>query len=232
VTGVSRGSRLIGSTSPSPTFVLVFVALAAALNLVGGYAAGLVRLPIFLDTIGTAIAAIVLGPWWGALAGTLGNGAGSLAYGPTNIPFALVNVAVALVWGYGVRSLGLGRTPVRYFALNLLVVLVAACVATPIVLVLFGGATGHPSDVFTAALSRLGPQGAVFGDNLVVGLVDKVLTGYVALAMVQALPPHLLAGVELPTSGGGRWVAVATLGIGIALLLMLVILILQSTPVA
>ena len=208
VTGAPRGGMTL-----SPTFVLAFVALAAALNLVGGYLAGLFRLPIFLDSIGTAIAAFVLGPWWGALAGVLANGAGSIWYGPTNALFAPVSIAAALVWGYGVRGWGLGRTPVRFFALNVLVALVVSVAATPIV-VWLGGGTGHPSDVITAAFARLGPWGAVFADNVLVSLVDKVLTGYIALAVVQALPPHLIqGGAVLPGSAGNRWILVAVTGL-------------------
>jgi energy-coupling factor transport system substrate-specific component len=113
--------------APQPTTVIVtLVPAAAALNVVGGYLNGVLGLPTFLDMIGTCVAAIVLGPWWGALAGALSNVVGALFYGPSNIPFALVNVVGALVWGYGVRRFGMGRTATRYFVLNVLVALAAS----------------------------------------------------------------------------------------------------------
>ncbi len=197
----------------SPTFVLVFVALGAAINVVGGYAATLTGLPIFLDAIGTALVALVLGPWWGALAAVITGFALVPVSGPPNVLFSIVGVGAALTWGYGVRQLGLGRSASRFFVLNLLVVLVVSAIATPIVLFLFGGATGHPSDLITAALSGLGPVGAVFVDNILVNLVDKLLTGYIALAAASALPPHLLQGAVLPGGPGNRWVLVVASGI-------------------
>ena len=198
----------------SPTYVLVFVALGAAINAVGGYAATLAGLPIFLDAIGTCLVALVLGPWWGALAAVIAGFVLVPVTGPTNVLFSIVGVGAALTWGYGVRQLGLGRSASRYFVLNLLVVLVVSAIATPIVLNLVGGATGHPSDLITAALSGLGPVGAVFVDNILVNLVDKLLAGYIALAAACALPPHLLqGGVVLPGGPGNRWIVVVATGI-------------------
>ena len=197
----------------SPAYVLVFVALGAAINVVGGYAATLTGLPIFLDAIGTCFVALVLGPWWGALAAVITGFALVPISGPANILFAVVGVGAALTWGYGVRQLGLGRSASRYFVLNLLVVLVVSLLATPIVLWLFGGATGHPSDLITAALSGLGPVGAVFMDNVLVNLVDKLVTGYLALAAASALPPHIVQGAVLPGATGRSWVLVVVTGL-------------------
>ena len=47
---------------------------------------------------------------------------GSLINGPIGIPFALANVAGALIWGYGIRSWGMGRNNGTFFILNILVV--------------------------------------------------------------------------------------------------------------
>ncbi|HEU0243421.1 MAG TPA: hypothetical protein VFQ75_05905 [Candidatus Limnocylindrales bacterium] len=212
---MATASRRWGTLTP--TYVLVFIALGAAINIVGGYAAAATGLVLFLDAIGTCLVALVLGPWWGALTAILTSFALVPVNGPGNIPFGLVGAAAALVWGYGVRELGLGRSASRYFVLNLLVVLVVAITATPIVLWLFGGSTGHPSDVITAALTSLGPVGAVFTDNILVNLVDKVLTGYLALAAARALPAHLVQGATLPGGPGNGWVVVVATGIAIAL---------------
>jgi energy-coupling factor transport system substrate-specific component len=210
--------------------VLVFVALGAAINIVGGYAATATGLVIFLDAIGTCLVALVLGPWWGALTAVITGFALVPISGPANVAFSLVGVAAALTWGYGVRGLGLGRTASRYFVLNLLVVLVVALVATPIVLWLFGGSTGHPSDVITAALSSLGPVGAVFTDNILVNLVDKVLTGYLALAAARALPAHLVQGATLPGGTGNGWVVVVATGIAIAVVTLVALLAVGFLP--
>ena len=104
---------------------------------------------------GTAIAAMALGPCWGALVGGVTNLLGVASSGPASLPFGLVNVAGALVWGYGVRRFGLGRTLPRFFSLNLLVALVCSAVAVPILLLLFSGSTGHGQDGIGATILEL-----------------------------------------------------------------------------
>jgi energy-coupling factor transport system substrate-specific component len=216
------------SAAMTPTLVLVFVALGAAINVVGGYATTLTGLPLFLDAIGTCLVALVLGPLPGALTAILTSVVLVPVSGPGNLAFAIVGVGAAVTWGIGVRQLHLGRTPARYFALNLLVVLVVSILATPIVLWLFGGGTGHPSDVITAAFARLGPWGAVFADNLLVNLVDKVFTGYIALAAVRALPPNLIQGGAALPGEGKRWVIVTATGIVIGGVLLMALFALRS----
>jgi len=215
---------LRATATPLPTtLVMTLVPAAAALDIVGGYLNGLLGLPTFMDMIGTCVAAIVLGPWWGALTGVLANVGGAAIYGPTNIPFALANVAGALVWGYGVRTFGMGRNGGTYFLLNVLVGLVVAMVAAPIVLFLFGGSTGHPSDLVTAALVGAGQAivAAVFASNVLVAVADKVIAGFVGLAIIHALPARYTAGLRLPGDVQGRTLLVATAGTvaGIAIVL-------------
>jgi energy-coupling factor transport system substrate-specific component len=218
-----------------PTTVIVtLVPAAAALNVVGGYVNGLVGLPTFLDMIGTCVAAIVLGPWWGALAGALSNVVGAAIFGPSNIPFGLVNVAGALVWGYGVRRLGMGRTATRYFLLNIVVALVVAVVAAPIVVFVYGGSTGHASDVVTAAFLQAGEAivASVFAANIIVNIADKVIAGFVGLAIIRAMPPDLTEGLELPGEVGTRSLAIATAGAVIGVVIALVYVLVLAPPAA
>jgi len=140
-----------GSMRIPLTFVVALVPVAIALNVVGGQINTALHLPVFLDMIGTAVAAIVLGPWWGALVGALTNIISSFISGPIGLPFAAANVVGALVWGYGVRSLRMGKNFWTYFLLNLLVGLFVTIAAVPIYVFLFGGATGHLSAIMTAA---------------------------------------------------------------------------------
>lgn len=210
------------------TYVVTLVPLAAALNIVGGTLNETLKLPTFLDMIGTCVAAIVLGPWWGALVGIITNIGGAFITGPVNIPFALANVAGALVWGYGVRSWGMGASLSRYFVLNILVALAVTAVAAPIVVFVFGGATGHSSDAITAAFAQAGNDllASVFASNIIVTLADKIIAGFVGLAIIEALPPNLTRGLRLPAARGLRGVGIAAGGVatGIALVLVFVLI--------
>jgi energy-coupling factor transport system substrate-specific component len=188
-------------------------------------AAAAFALPIYLDTIGTFLAAALLGPWWGALAGVLTNVVGAVPNGISNMLFAPVNIAAALVWGYGIRSFGLGRNAILFFLLAAVVGVVTGLLATPIVLFLFGGATGHPSDLITAALASFGLERAALASNIVSSMPDKVISAYVGLAITAALPAAVAARAVLPEQPGSRRLAVAVVGVllGVALAVLVVL---------
>jgi energy-coupling factor transport system substrate-specific component len=211
------------------TYVVALVPVAAALNIVGGQINTILKLPTFLDMIGTAVVAIVLGPWWGALVGAITNIVASFISGPIGLPFAVVNVAGALVWGYGVRTFKMGRTFTRYFILNLIVALVCTLFAVPIYVFIFGGATGHFSDMMTAAFLAAGQNliTSVFSSNIIVSLADKVISGFVALAIIEALPKNLTAGLELPQGSTMTKVLWILGGVLVGVAFMLIFLALQ-----
>jgi energy-coupling factor transport system substrate-specific component len=206
------------------TYVVTLVPVAAALNIVGGYINGLLHLPIFLDMIGTAVVAITLGPWWGALVGVITNTGSAFLSGPIALPFALCNVVGALVWGYGVRTFGMGRTFPRYFILNLLVALAVSLTAVPIYVFIFGGATGHFSDLMTAAFLAMGQNlvVSVFSSNILVSVADKLIAGFVALAIIEALPPSLSSDVSLIKAARMQTIVFAAAGVVVGIAVMLV----------
>jgi len=74
------------------TTAVCFLALAAALNLVGGFIALSLRLPIYLDSIGTMLAAAMLGPICGMLPGLVSG----LVSGFTSDIYALYYIPVQL----------------------------------------------------------------------------------------------------------------------------------------
>jgi energy-coupling factor transport system substrate-specific component len=220
---------MTAATVPQPaqsriplSYVVALVPVAAALNVVGGTINIALGLPTFLDMIGTAVVAIVLGPWWGALVGVITNIAAAFFTGPINVPFALVNVAGALVWGYGVRSLGMGATVTRFFILNVIVAFVTSAVAAPIVVFMFGGSTGHSSDALTAAFVQAGRDvlAAAFASSVVVSLADKIISGFVALAIIEALPADLTTGLRLPGPTSTARLTIAVIGVVVGALLV------------
>jgi len=213
------------STYKIPTnYVIALVPAAVALNIVGSYINTALKLPTFLDMIGTAVVAITIGPWWGALAGALTNTINGFISSPISLPFAACNVIGALVWGYGVRW-GMGKTMIRYFILSLLTALAVSLMAVPIYVFVFGGATGHFSDMMTAAFVGMGNQllVAVFSSNIIVSLADKIIASFLALAIIEALPPMLTSHLDIvkaPRMQLVLWIAGAVvLGVIIALVI-------------
>lgn len=170
--------------------VLLTLALCLLVNLLGRGMVDLLHLPLYLDMVGTAIAAVLLGPWWGAGVGAATNVLGSVISGPASLAFIPVNVVGALVWGYGVRH-GWGRSAARFLVLSMAVGVACTLVAAPIVLLVFGGYTFlHAEDTLTRTIvGHVGHLGvAVFASNLITSLADKVISGFVGLAVVESLP--------------------------------------------
>jgi energy-coupling factor transport system substrate-specific component len=173
--------------------LLVGVLVAClATNLLGRVLVDTLDLPVYLDMVGTAFSAVLLGPWWGALVGGLTNVAAVPVSGSDSLLFAPVNVVGALLWGYGVRR-GLARTIPRFFGLNLVVAAVCSCVAVPTIVVLQEGFVGHGADRIT--LSAMALLSSVWASvtvaNLLTSVVDKLICGFVSLAVLESLPAAL-----------------------------------------
>lgn len=176
------------ATQRSVRYLTVFIAACVAVNLVGRVLVDVFSLPLYFDMIGTAVSAISLGPWWGALVGLLTNVLGAFVSGPKSIPFALVNVAGALLWGYGVRRFPRGLTIPRFFLLNVVVAFGCTFVAVPIIVFWLGGTTGHDTDTLTGSFLAIyhSLDAAVFSSNIISSLADKLISGFVALAVLEA----------------------------------------------
>ena len=190
----TQGEKLSSSTGGGVplTYVIALVPVASVLNVIGGTVAGALKLPIFLDMIGTAVVAMTIGPWWGALVGVITNVTMGFLTGPVSIPFAAGNVVGALIWGYGTKW-GWANDKLRFFGLSVASAVGVSLMAAPIVIFVFGGATGHASDVLTAGLLAAGGDmwTAVFSSNIIVSSADKILSSFLALAIIGALPTNL-----------------------------------------
>lgn len=168
---------------------LVLTIACVVINLFGYLAVELFDLPIFLDMTGTGIAAIALGPWHGVAVALATHLVGMSVHGVMTLPFVAVNIAGALIWGYGVRSLGLGNSLTRYFGLTLVVAAACSVLATPILLLLFGGDTSGRLSSLTQTLEDLGaPVGVgVLVANLMMSAGDKLISGFLILTAVTAI---------------------------------------------
>ncbi|MEQ6903018.1 ECF transporter S component [Nocardioides sp. YIM 152588] len=185
---VAPGTAVAVRRLPARVVVAV-LAGAIAVNLLGRLLADFLDVPLYLDMAGTAFVAIALGPWWGAGVGAATNLVRGALIAPTSLPFAVCNVAGALLWGYGVRRYGLHRSVPRFLLLCVGVAVVCTVLATPILVYGFHGHTQHGSDRMTDTFLGLhvGLLVSVFGANLLASLIDKVLSGFVALGAAEAM---------------------------------------------
>jgi len=197
-------SERVPDGAKRPVLLVLGVMIACVIvDGVGHALVGTLHLALYLDMIGTAVSAIVLGPWYGVAVAVLGTATGTLIHGTMALPFALVNVAGALAWGYGARRRGTSFSFASFFTLNIHVALVCTLVAVPILLVAHHGGTGHEADRLTQMFTSSGRSlvTSVLLSNTITSVLDKLVTGFIAVTLI----PHLLrlgerAGLALDAS--------------------------------
>lgn len=170
------------------TFILTFCGLAIAVNIILGIVTSALKLPIYLDTFGTVMTAVLLGPLPGAIVGTLTNVITGFIYSIRDIPFFIVNVAVALVVGFIAKKFTFNfKTAI---ICGLILSVLCPAIGTPIGILLYGGLTGTVSDIIVMALKNSGSSifAASFIAKIGNNLIDKVGTCLIAFLVLKNLP--------------------------------------------
>lgn len=176
------------------TVAWVLIPIGVGINVVGGTLVGALRIPLFLDVIGTMLVAILAGPWVAVIAGVLTNIILGFTKTPTIIPFAITNAAIALVVGW-MATRGWFRVDdmqgyLRLVGAGIVVAFVATVVSAPIAVVLFGGIGGGTTDVITAFFLATGNSilESVLATSFIVEPVDKTVSIFVAFFIARAVP--------------------------------------------
>jgi energy-coupling factor transport system substrate-specific component len=170
------------------TLTLVLIPVAIAINIVIGQIVVLLKLPVFLDSIGTVLVAVLAGPWAGALTGALSNIIWGLLVDPGALPWFPVAAVIGLVAGI-CANFGLFKQWWKVIIAGFFVALAAVIVSTPIGVYLFGGITGSGSTFITAYLLATGQElfTAVLSTNFLVEPIDKILTCLLAWLIIRGL---------------------------------------------
>ena len=181
------------------TRTLGLISLAIVINSIGGQISHWFRLPVFLDSIGTILAAVLEGPIVGAVAGLVSNLVRSLLIGPVEAAFAPVSLVIGLVAGLCARTNFFKHLWQAVLA-GILISFALTLVAIPIQVYWFGGATGAGSDLIIFYLLHLGRAliSSVALTILLSNIADKVISCVVVWFIVRQLPERL-SGVYAPT---------------------------------
>ncbi|MBX5476490.1 MAG: ECF transporter S component [Clostridia bacterium] len=190
------------------TFMIALIPVAVAVNYVGKAIAAALKLPLWLDSIGTVLAAMLGGPVVGALSGAINNIFYGLTADPVSFWYAITSLFIGMAAGYFAYK-GWVQSTGRAIALGVVVAIVSAIVSTPINVVLWQGTTGNTwGDALFTALRVDGVPVwlASFLDEFVVDLPDKVITVFVAYLVFRGLPQRLVAqaGAGARRVQGGR----------------------------
>lgn len=168
---------------------LALIVISIAINMIGGQLISLLKLPIFLDSIGTLMSAVLLGPFIGMLTGLLTNLLWGLLTDPIAAAFAPVAMVIGLAAGWLAR-LGWFRTLPKVIVSGIIITLAVTVVAVPLRTALFGGVTGSGADLFVAWMHSMGQDllESVAITVLGANLVDKILTAIVVWILLRQLP--------------------------------------------
>ncbi len=189
--GYLVGAALIaaGAIRQIPTPVIAMMPVAIALNISVGQLVSVLGLTVYLDSIGTVLVSALAGPAAGAVTGILSNVIWGLTLTPIPLPFAVVQVVIAVLAGSAAR-IGMFRhvylPPIAGVATGF----VTAMVSAPIAAFVFGGATGGSSGAIVGALQAMGRSllEATTLQGLLYDPLDKAITFTVVGILLARLP--------------------------------------------
>lgn len=171
---------------------ILIIPIAVAVNFVGGQLASILKLPMYLDTIGTIFSAMLCGPWVGAVAGALTNIVTGIA-NPVNFAFIPVNIIVGLVVGFLARA-NMFSNWWKWIISMILMALASIISAAPIAVLVFGGVTGSGTSIITAAAMAAGANiwAAVIGTEGVFTVLDRIISFVISMLVIKVIPPRTL----------------------------------------
>ncbi|HEN0043522.1 TPA: ECF transporter S component [Streptococcus agalactiae] len=137
----------------SPARLISFISIAIAINLVGANLALFLRLPIYLDTIGTLLIAVILGPWYAASTAFLSALINWMTTDIFSLYYSPVAIVVAIITGILIKR---NCKPSSLLWKSLIISLPGTIIASVITVILFKGITSSGSSIIAQFLHGIG----------------------------------------------------------------------------
>ena len=171
---------------------LCFIAMAIVLNVVGGYIALSFHLPIYLDSIGTILIAVLYGPVEGVLPPLIYG----LVMGFTADIYSLYYMPVGMITGLaaGLVSRRFSLKGWKILPGALLITIPGTIVSSIITAVLFGGITSSGSSIIVQLLHKAGLNlsASVFIVQILTDFLDRVVSLLLIRYILRILPKNLI----------------------------------------
>lgn len=175
---------------------IVLIPACIGINYLGKLFASFLKLPLWLDSIGTCIGACLGGPIIGAICGACNNLIFGLTTGDSiTLVYALTSLGIGFVVGIMAR-MGLMTSFPKAMLTAVGGGLAAVLISTPLNIAFWGGTTGNVwgDALFTITQAKGMPVAlGSFLDELVVDVPDKLLTLIVVYIILKGLPEKLTA---------------------------------------
>ena len=174
--------------------VIVLIPACIGINYLGKLFAQLLKLPLWLDSIGTCIGGCLGGPVIGAICGAANN----LIYGFTTgdsitLVYAMTSLGIGVAAGIMAR-LGFMESFPKALLTAVAAGVTAVVISTPLNIIFWGGTTGNVwGDAAFAATQAAGMPVALGSliDEVVVDVPDKLITLIVVFFILKGLPKKL-----------------------------------------
>lgn len=176
------------------TMTWVLIPVAIAINLTIGQIVLVLKLPVYLDSIGTVLVGVICGPWAGALTGALTNIIAGIILDPGWLPWFPVAAVIGATAGV-MANIGYFKNWWKVVVTGFVIAVMATIVGTPISIAIFSGISASGSSLITAFLLETG-RGlleAVLTTNFIAEPVDKIATSLLAFAILDGLSARYLS---------------------------------------
>lgn len=170
-----------------------FLAFGIALNLAVGQISLALKIPMYLDSIGTVLVAVVCGPWSAIVAGVFSNLIASAFGNPALMFFIPVMVVIGAFTGFLAKA-GWFRKWYLVVVGGILQGIIAALASAPISAYLFSGVMLAGTDFLVMYFRSMGNSllESVFYQGLASDPVDKTVTYIIVFLIVKNFPKSLL----------------------------------------
>jgi energy-coupling factor transport system substrate-specific component len=173
---------------------LTLMSLAIAMNVVLGALINIIKLPIYLDAVGTILVTLLVGLRAGMVVGAVSFGLMSIFVSPVYVYFIGTQLVISIYTYVAANYFGLFKSKLRVLVAGVGLGVVAATVSAPVIVYVFGGVAGSGRDLITALLIHSGDQvvKAVFLSGAASEPIDKTIQTFLAYSLIRFLPFRLL----------------------------------------
>jgi energy-coupling factor transport system substrate-specific component len=171
-----------------------FIAFGIALNLTVGQITIALKIPLYLDSIGTILAAVLVGPYAGIITGSIANLMAAAFGNPTMMFFIPVVVVIGAFTGF-IANKGWFKRWYLCIPGGILQGILAATVSAPISTYLFGGTMMAGTDALVYFFRSTGHTilTSVFYQGLTSDPIDKAISYLIVFFVLKNLPWRLIS---------------------------------------
>ncbi|MEG1287015.1 MAG: ECF transporter S component [Clostridium sp.] len=173
------------------TFEVTLMAMCVGFNIIGAFLALTLKLPVYLDTIGTFLSAFLLGPIAGMITGCASGIISGITFDPVSLYFIPVQLMTGFMAGILFKK---GLFKGKLIPLGMIIVTVTSSIIAAIIAAyVFGGITSSGSSFIVMYLKEAGINiiTSIFSTQILTDLLDKAIVVSLVVYSIKIIPVSL-----------------------------------------